>query len=188
MDYYFWGCSKPETIAFGGQVQDGGAVLGWSFMDLSARLKVEGPDNAWARLHEIADWFDEVQAGGGYREYYKKQGAALQGDGAAGGLGLDREFFESLLVPQIMLRGFLGFAPTADGCRIEPKLPAAFPSLTVDRIHLKGLVLGVTASNDAIILRKISGTTDGIFTVVAPGFRPVAPVDWSQTSEVRLTR
>ena len=32
---------------------------------------------------------------------------------------MDREFFESLLVPQSMLRGFLGFAPTADGCRIE---------------------------------------------------------------------
>jgi hypothetical protein len=123
VDYYFWGWSKPESIVFGGQVQDGGAVLGWSFMDLSSRLKVNGPDDAWLRLREIAHWFDEVQAGGGYREYYKKQGAALPGDGAAGGLGMDREFFESLLVPQIVLRGFLGFAPTADGCRIEPKLP-----------------------------------------------------------------
>ncbi len=80
-DYYFWGWPNPEKIVFGGQVQDGGAVLGWSFMDLTSRLQVNGADDAWARLREIAHWFDEVQAGGGYREYYKKQGAALQGDG-----------------------------------------------------------------------------------------------------------
>lgn len=188
VEYYFWGWSRPETIPFGGQVQDGGAVLGWSFMDLSARLKVAGPDAAWARLREITHWFDEVQAGGGYRAYYKKQGAALQGDGAAGGLGLDREFFESLLVPQIMLRGFLGFAPTAKGCVIDPKLPAAFPSLTIDRIRIKGLILSVTASNDAIVVRKVSGEPSGPFTILAPGFRALPPVDWSATPEVRLTR
>ncbi|MEO6004020.1 MAG: hypothetical protein ABIZ04_14020 [Opitutus sp.] len=187
-DYYFWGWSKPESIPFGGQVQDGGAVLGWSYMDLSSRLKVDGPDNAWARLNEITTWFDEVQAGGGYREYYKKQGAALQGDGAAGGLGMDREFFESLLVPQIMLRGFLGFTPTATGCRIEPRLPTAFPSLTIDRIAVKGLILQVTASKDELLVRKVSGEYDGAFTITAPGYRSTAPVDWSETNEVRLAR
>ena len=188
LGYYFWGWSDPEQFAFGGQVQDGGAVLGWSYMDLSARLKVDGPDNAWARLREITAWFAEVQAAGGYREYYRQQGIVLQGDGAAGGLGLDREFFESLLVPQIMLRGFLGLAPTADGCRIEPRLPADFPSLTIDRIRLKGLVLAVTATRDTIVLRKVSGTPGGLFTVDAPGCKPVPPVDWAQTDEVRLAR
>jgi len=188
VDYYFWGWNKPESIVFGGQVQDGGAVLGWSFMDLSSRLKVNGLDDAWSRLREIAHWFDEVQAGGGYREYYKKQGAALQGDGAAGGLGMDREFFESLLVPQIMLRGFLGFAPTADGCRIEPKLPHAFPSLTIDRISIQGLVLQVTASNDMITVRKLSGEHAGRFKITAPGFKPLAPIDWTTATEVQLTR
>lgn len=190
VEYYFWGWSKPESIPFGGQVQDGGAVLGWSFMDLSARLNVDGPDAAWKRLHEIVTWFDEVQTGGGYRAYYKKQGASLQGDGAAGGLGMDREFFESLLVPQIMLRGFLGFSATVEGCRIEPKLPTEFPSLTVDRVRIKGLVLSVTADRDSIVLKKISGVTatDERFVVDAPGFKAVAPIDWAQTAEVRITR
>ena len=188
IEYYFWGWSRPENIPFGGQVQDGGAVLGWSFMDLSARLKVQGPDAAWARLREIATWFEEVQAGGCYRAYYKKQGAVLQGDGAAGGLGLDREFFESLLVPQIMLRGFLGFTPTADGCQIEPKLPAAFPSLTIDRIRIKGLILSVTATADAIFVRKVEGDSVGPFTITAPGFQPHPPIDWTRTADVRLRR
>ncbi|HTO02190.1 MAG TPA: hypothetical protein VL069_00750, partial [Opitutus sp.] len=186
VDYYFWGWSQPESIVFGGQVQDGGSVLGWSFMDLSSRLKVLGPDDAWARLREIAHWFEDVQAGGGYREYYKSQGAALQGDGAAGGLGMDREFFESLLVPQIMLRGFLGFLPTSDGCRIEPKLPRAFPSLTIDRISIRGLVLLVTATDDSILVRKLSGEHAGLFTIDAPDFKPLPPIDWTQTPEVRL--
>ncbi len=188
VEYYFWGWSRPETIPFGGQVQDGGAVLGWSFMDLSARLKVAGPESAWTRLREMMAWFEEVQAGGGYRAYYKKQGAALQGDGAAGGLGLDREFFESLLVPQIMLRGFLGFAPTADGCVINPRLPRDFPSLTIDRIRIKGLVLAVTAGPDEIRVRKISGVPMGRFTIVAPGYQPLPPVDWNAVDEVRLAR
>ena len=87
-----------------------------------------------------------------------------------------------------MLRGFLGFAPTADGCRIEPKLPRAFPSLTIDRISIQGLVLHVTASNEKIVVRKISGERSGKFTITAPGFKPVAPVDWTQVTEVQLTR
>lgn len=188
IDYYFWGWKNPESIPFGGQVQDGGAVLGWSYMDLSSRLKVNGPDNAWARLHEIVAWFEEVQASGGYREYYKKQGAKLQGDGAAGGLGLDQEFFESLLVPQIMLRGFLGFTATADGCKIEPRLPSAFPSLTIDRIRIKGLVLAVTASRDAIVVKKVEGTRDVPFAIDAPGYAARPPIDWTRTDQVRLTR
>jgi hypothetical protein len=189
VDYYFWGWGRPESIPFGGQVQDGGAVFGWSYMDLSSRLKIEGPDNAWGRLREIASWFADVQAEGGYREYYKKQGAVLQGDGAAGGLGVDHEFFESLLVPQIMIRGFLGLSPTADGCRIEPRLPRDFSSLGIDRIRLKGLLLGVTVSADTIVLRKVDGEpTTPRFTVTAPGFRPVAPIDWTRETEVRLTR
>jgi hypothetical protein len=155
---------------------------------LSSRLKVNGPDNAWARLREITTWFDEVQTAGGYREYYRQQGAKLQGDGAAGGLGLDQEFFESLLVPQIMLRGFLGFTATAAGCRIEPRLPTDFTSLTIDRIRIKGLVVAVTVSRDAIVVKKVEGTSDESFAIDAPGYTARPPIDWSETDEVRLTR
>ena len=187
-DYYFWRWLKADAIPFGGQVQDGGCVLGWSHMDLMARLQVDGPDNAWARLREIIRWFAEVQAGGGYREYYRKQGAVLQGDGAAGGLGLDKEFFESLLVPQIMLRGFLGLTPTADGCRLDPRLPAEFPSLTVDGIRLKGVTLSITATREALTVRKRSGRAEAPFAITAPGFGGTRVVDWSQTKEIRLER
>ncbi len=143
---YFWGWSDPASIPFGGQVQDGGAVLGFSFHDLMARLEVNGPDDAWNRLREILQWFDEVQKAGGYRKYYAdKTHGTLQGGGTAGGLGLDAEFFESVMVPQAMLYGFLGFHPRLDGCLIAPRLPAAWPRLTVRGIRLHDVTLDVTA-------------------------------------------
>jgi hypothetical protein len=164
-DYYFWGWSDPESIPWGYQVQDGGAVLGWSYYDLMARLKTAGPDDAWARLAEIVKWFGETQAEGGYRTYYGKDPArgSMQGAGAPGGLGLDKEFFESVLVPQVMLYGFLGFRPTEDGFFIEPRLPSTWPELTVTRIHLHDCVLDVRATrNGTVTVRGVGDEGDEI--------------------------
>jgi hypothetical protein len=114
---------------------------------------VDGPDDAWQRLREILDWFRETQAEGGYRAYYAKDPArgSMQGGNVPGGLGLDREFFESILVPQVMLYGFLGFAPTPDGFRFNPRLPKDWPELTITRIHLHDLVLDLTARADGAL-------------------------------------
>lgn len=147
LETYFWGWSDPGAIPWGGQVQDGGAVLGFSFHDTMARLQTSGPEVAWAGLRETAAWFGEVQRAGGYRAYYAdKSRGTLQGGGTAGGLGLDHEFFESALVPQSLLYGFLGFRPRLDGCLLSPKLPANWPSLTLRNIRLHDLSLDVTAT------------------------------------------
>lgn len=162
LDYYFWGWSNPESVPWGYQVQDGGAVLGFSYHDLMARLMTAGPDDAAARLREICNWFDETQAAGGYRAYYSDPAkGTLQGGGPPGGLGLDREFFESILVPQVMLYGFLGFRPTADGCTIAPRLPADWPSLTITRIQLHDRVLDITVQGQqcSVTDHSTTGTT-----------------------------
>ncbi len=157
LDWYFWAWNNPEGIPWGGQVQDGGAVLGFSYHDLMARLKILGPDNAWQRLRQIISWFDEVQAAGGYRKYYNgSREGTMQGSGTAGGLGLDAEFFESAMVPQIMLNGFLGFAPRADGFKLNPRLPTDWPELTIDRIRFQNMSLSIRATRDTIDLRKTS--------------------------------
>jgi hypothetical protein len=151
LDYYFWGWSAPESIPFGAQVQDGGGVLGFSYHDLMARLATAGPDDVARRLIEICTWFDETQAAGGYRAYYSDPAkGTMQGGNVPGGLGLDKEFFESILVPQVMLYGFLGFKPTVDGCEIAPRLPGNWPSLTVTRIHLHDHVIDVSAQGKEI--------------------------------------
>lgn len=155
IDYYFWGWSAPESIAFGDQVQDGGAVLGFSYYDLMARLRIRGADDAWKRLQEILRWYEEVEAAGGYRKYYDgSRPGTLQGGGTAGGLGLDMEFFESVLVPQVMLYGFLGFQPMGDGFAIDPKLPSGWQSLRIDRIRWQGLTLAITVTPTTIRIER----------------------------------
>lgn len=149
VETYVWPWFRPEDIPWGNQVQDGGAVLGFTYFDLMARLKSRGPDDAWRRLREILAWFREVQAEGGYRAYYAKPGrGTLQGGGPPGGLGMDQEFLESVLVPQVMLYGFLGFTPGADGYKIQPRLPRDWPSLTIQGIRFHNETLDVTARAD----------------------------------------
>jgi len=151
IEWYAWVWHAPYSIPWGGQVQDGGAVLGFSYHDLMARLKVLGPDNANARFQEILTWFEEVQAEGGYRAYYSKPGrGTLQGGGTAGGLGLDREFMESVMVPQTMLYGFLGLKPDVDGFSLRPKLPSDWPSLTVTKINVHDHVVDIKVERQTV--------------------------------------
>ncbi len=164
IDYYVWNWSAPESVPWGNQVQDGGAVLGWSYHDLMARLKTAGPDAAAARLTEIANWFGEVEADGGYRAYYGKDPSrgSMQGGNVAGGLGLDKEFFESVLVPQVMLYGFLGFQPTVDGFEVHPQLPTDWPELTVTRIYVHDRIVDVTGRADGTFeVRPIDKSESG---------------------------
>lgn len=156
---YVWPWFHPESIPWGGQVQDGGAVLGFSHQDLLARLATHGPDDAWNRLRAIIAWFREVQAEGGYRAFYAKPGrGTLQGGGTAGGLGIDHEFLESVLVPQVMLQGFLGFRATATGYDIRPRLPRDWPSLTIAGIRFHDDLLTVTAHADGRVVVERAGT------------------------------
>ncbi len=142
----WWGTLPPPK--WNASVLNGGAILGWSYFDVLARIKVLGADNAWARLREIAHWFAEVQAAGGYRQYYSKLGEGLQGAGIGGSLGIDLEFFESVMVPSAMLTGFMGFRPTADGFALNPRLATAWPELTIDRVRWRDLTLRLRATHD----------------------------------------
>lgn len=183
LDYYFWGWSSPESIPFGNQVQDGGAVLGFSFHDLMCRLKVDGPDDAWKRLQELLAWFHETQAAGGYRAYYAKDPTrgTLQGGNVPGGLGVDKEFFESILVPQVMLYGFLGFQPDIQGFQIHPDLPKTWPELTITRVHWHELVLDLTAKADGSIRLRSDHASLLPMTIELP------PGEWqTQAPEARV--
>ena len=171
IDCYEWAWPNPESIPWGYQVQDGGAVLGFSFYDLMSRLQVSGPDDAWSRLEKITDWFAEVQAAGGYRAYYKAdpQRGTLQGGDHPGGLGMDKEFFESVLLPQVMLYGFLGFTPEPGGFHIEPRLPTKWPSLTVTRIAVQDSVLDVTAKPKSLEIACRKASSKPLLVSLAPG-------------------
>jgi hypothetical protein len=72
---------------------------------------------------------------------------------------MDVEFMESVLVPQVMLYGFLGMEPRPGGFRLDPKLPQAWPELTVTRIQAQAHVLDITAKRNEITL--LPRQTDG---------------------------
>jgi hypothetical protein len=159
-------------------VQDGGAVLGFSFYDIMARLRVNGPDDAWRRLRQITECFAEVQQEGGYRAYYKVPGrGTLQGGGPPGGLGMDQEFMESVLLPQVMLYGFMGFTPRPGGFRIEPRLPKDWPSLTITRIAVQDAVLDITARPDALEIACRKGSDNPLLIALAPAEWQLAVTD-----------
>jgi hypothetical protein len=160
VDYYTYVWTDPEKIPFGWQVQDGGSVFGFTFHDLMGRLHTNGPDDAWQRLKQILAWFGEVQAAGGYRKYYTAENASirgsLQGGGPPGGLGIDQEFYESLLVPLIMTEGFLGLSVTPEQIRFAPRLPKDWPSLEVGRIQYRDWLLRAKATADSVVLDLVA--------------------------------
>lgn len=146
LEWYGQGWTAPESLLWGGQVQDGGAVLGFTFYDLWARLKVYGPDDVWQRLSEILAWEKDAQAAGGYRAYYAdgKQGTTLQGGGTAGGIGIDWEFYESSLLPSIVVYGFAGLMPGPEALEVRPQLPQAVPEMILRHLQYRGTPLDIT--------------------------------------------
>jgi hypothetical protein len=125
------------------------------------RLRVNGPDDAWQRLKEILAWYGEVQKAGGYRKYYTADKASergtMQGGGPAGGLGIDQEFYESLLVPLIMTEGFLGLSVSPELIRFAPRLPKEWPSLEVGGIQYRDWILRAKATSGSVTLNLQAG-------------------------------
>lgn len=178
VEWYGQGWYHPENIPWGGQVQDGGAVLGFSFHDLWARLQMLGPDDAWTRLQAIVDWEKEVAAAGGYRPFYAdgKQGTTLQGGGTAGGIGIDYEFFESSLLPAIVPYGFLGLHPTGEALEIRPRVPAAIPEIGIKNVLYHNTRLDIFAGPGTLRIsvaqqpiRAITLILEGAWTLEATG-------------------
>ena len=167
LDWYQFIWTGPESIPWGGQVQDGGAVLGFTFFDLWSRLKVLGADNAWQRLMEILDWEKDVWAAGGYREFYKdgSQGTTLQGGGTAGGIGIDAEFFESSMMPSIVTYGFMGIDPQGRSLKIAPDLPEDCPEMTIRKMQYHGVLMDIRCTTDSISLVLLGEPAEPIVIV-----------------------
>ncbi len=179
IEWYGHGWTNPEDLDWGGQVQDGGAVLGFTFYDLWARIHVEGPDSAWERLGEILEWERDVWAVGGYRAFYADggQGTTLQGGGTAGGLGIDYEFFESSLVPTIIVQGFLGIQPTAYSLSIRPQLPEACPEMGMTRLRYRGVEMDVHATPETLTVTLHDAPLDPIAVDLGPEWRLAGDTD-----------
>ena len=73
----------------------------------------------------------------GPRRWRRHRGAAI---------GIDAEFWESSLIPTIVVSGFLGLSPTATELAIHPQLPEACPEMGVSNIPYGNVRLDVKAA------------------------------------------
>lgn len=163
IEWYVQGWYEPKSVPWGGQIQDGGAVLGFSFYDIMARIKILGPDDGWNRMKALLDWEAKTLPYSSYREYYKSiPDAPMQGNGVAGGLGIDVEFFESSLVPSAVIYGFLGLEPKSAVLCIEPRLPAACPEMTVRNLLYHGVRMDVKAGTGFVEITLKDRPVEGL--------------------------
>ena len=84
---------------------------------------------------------------------------------------MDCEFFESVLVPQIMLYGFLGFQAELDGFRLDPRLPTDWPSLQINRIHCRDAVLSIKATRERLEIASAGATEAKVRLHLPPGWQ-----------------
>jgi len=164
--HYVWthvAALREGDVAFGEQVQDGGAALWGSYYDVLARLRCGRTESAWQRFREILAWHRDVREKGGtgdqfYRAAYPTGDifghdppiqtpwdGFLHGGGTPGGLALDSESAEGALVPASILFGFLGAdISEPEVFELHPRIPKDLEFMGVsgilyvqDRLQIK---------------------------------------------------
>ena len=171
--------AKKGEWDFGDNCQYGGAILYTSFYDIMSRIKVNGKDDAFARLTAIQEWYKEIYdyyvANDGsdpydfYRYYYDNKGIQCQGMGTAGAVGLDREFLESVLPMASVAYGFFGI-DSVDGktLQVAPELPDDLDYWKMENLAFNKVKYDLTIYDNAIQLNNVrGGDVSGLSLTVA---------------------
>ena len=163
---YLWAYQKggEGRLRFGDSVNDGGAVITWSYHDLVTRVQERGVEDAFGRLKEINAWYDKVASYGGeginfYREYYDRQDVVtVQGSGNEGGAGLDSEFLEASLMYAAIPYGFFGFDATeADIIGFTHNLPEKLTYWQMNHMEVGSLKFSVKMTRNSFTILNAKG-------------------------------
>ena len=170
---YVWNWAGNN--AFGGQVQDGGAIMYMSYYDLMSRISTYGADDAFGRLKGIQTWYEKVKAVADaanidesapknfYREYYSKIGIIMQGAGTAGGIGLDEEFLESALLLAAIPYGFFGIGSDSyNVLSVAPSIPSSLDWWKMENLRFHGVNYDLTVGSDFVQLSYVKGFPTGL--------------------------
>lgn len=165
---YVWNWAGSN--AFGGQVQDGGAIMYLSYYDLMSRIDTYGADDGFARLKGIQKWYEKVKAVADaasvdetnpknfYREYYSQLGIVMQGAGTAGGIGLDEEFLESALVLAAIPYGFFGInSAEYNVLSVSPTLPSDLEWWKMENLRYRGVNYDLSIGKDFVQVSYVRG-------------------------------
>ena len=163
---YMWAYQKSGQgrKSFGTSVNDGGAVITWSYYDLLSRIRARGIDDAFGRLKGINSWYDKVASYGGegigfYRAYYSRQeDLTIQGSGKEGGAGLDSEFNEASLLYAAIPYGFFGLDATqADTVAFTHGLPSGLDYWKMNHVHVGSLKFSVKMGKNSFTISNAKG-------------------------------
>ena len=163
---YLWAYQKSGEgrMTFGDSVNDGGAVITWTYYDLVARLQSRGANDAFGRLKEINAWYDKVASYGGeginfYREYYDRQDrVTVQGSGNEGGAGLDSEFLEASFMYAAIPYGFFGFDATeANTVGFSHNLPDRLTYWQLNHLQVGSLKFSVKMTKNSFTILNAKG-------------------------------
>lgn len=170
---YVW--NWGGTNEFGGQVQDGGAIMYLSYYDLMSRLSTYGADDAFDRLKGIQTWYEKVKAVADeanidetapknfYREYYSQRGIIMQGAGTAGGIGLDEEFLESALLLSTIPYGFFGIdSSNYNVLSITPSLPSSLNWWKMENLRYHDVNYDLSVGKDFVQISYVKGFPTGL--------------------------
>lgn len=170
---YVWNWAGNN--AFGGQVQDGGAIMYLSYYDLMSRISTYGADDAFERLKGIQTWYEKVKAVADeanidetapknfYREYYSQRGIIMQGAGTAGGIGLDEEFLESALLLAAIPYGFFGIGSEEyNVLSVAPSIPDSLDWWKMENLQYRGVNYDLSVGKDFVQVSYVKGFPTGL--------------------------
>jgi hypothetical protein len=168
------------------QVQNGGAIMYTTFYDLMSRVRVNGANDAFARLKTIEKWYKDIydyyvtsenynkKPDRFYWDYYCRgewenpknktyipqngiKGTQERNDGG-GVVGIDGEFLESLLVIAAMPYGFFGIQSLGGTTlQVQPQLPDALDFWGMENLSFGGVKYDLTIFENAVTLSAVRG-------------------------------
>lgn len=161
------------------QIQYGGAALFLSYYDLMNRIELYGSDNSFERLKGIQNWYEKVYdfyknenenptPFDFYWDYYKQKlnitpQSGVHDGGGSGIVGLDGEFFESLLTIASIPYGFFGIN-SEDGktLTVEPTLPEELDYWKIENLAFNYVKYDVTVFENAVRIDSVRGDAEGL--------------------------
>lgn len=160
--YIWFGVNLNGGGNYNDAVNNGGGWLRNTHDDIVARALTLGADNAWARMEDVLDWYQDAVDAGGFRQYYDNLGVTVQGCGTAGAVLVDCEgAVEGATAPLAFLDAFVGITQKGeDGLRFAPLIPTALDSVGAQRYFYKDHFYDVSAMTSGSVIRYIATHPD----------------------------
>jgi hypothetical protein len=167
-----WWIKIYNPLAYDDQVQYGGTIFFYAYYEMMSRIKGKDSDNAYGRLKEIMNRFNQPDHLSGGEPLIN--GETMQ-HGKEGSLGLWGEFPENGIVPTIALYGFMGTEMDKDGLHITPNLPAELETLGIQKFNYNDMNLTIDTTATSV---RISTTDTSPYTwTINGGTALTAPFD-----------